>query len=430
MTPIPSTSNPQADGQQQSTVVARRSISTANNPTFRREYSNTFSHIEWGSDVSSLVGRPESDTTAESNTRTTQSSSWGQFSRSSSSTRLESADMPPFRGEIAPHYDNGSVVVLQVPTKGEARAKSKPARKRKAKQKAKAKTIDTSYLKLKEEYRKTSERPQRQSIADSSLDQCSRKPVRGSFVSVELPPLYNEKGTTTQQQQQQQVGTAAYRKNEGNEKDIDHQMREHDEDDDAESTGSKRLVQMIQEAENQSAANRFRRFPLWNSNLDNVSDLYAPRKQGRQPRLEVGFNSDGDDDAGGKEDINISAQWVVRCQVIVSVLSIVVGVVTCIVLVLALGDNALHADKRNDPSKEPSTHYSTNQQEMLQLAEQVTIACGVDARSGMSTCKELCHNHMCCVEQDDEYSCKNDVTKDCAVYAGCVALIDDNLWLD
>jgi len=413
MTPIPSNSNPQADGQQQSTATARRSIPTANNPTFRREYSNSFSHIEWGSDVRSLVGRPESDTTAESNTRTTQSSSWGQFSRSSSSTSLESADMPPFRGEIAPKYGNSSLVVLQVPTKGEAKAKSKPARKQKAKM------IDTSY------YRKTSERPQRQSIADSSLDQYSRKPVRGSFVSVELPPLYNEKGTTTQHQQ---LGTAAYRKNEGKEKDIDHQMREQDEDDDAESMGSKGLVQMIQEAENQSAANRFRRFPLWNSNLD-VSELYAPRKQGRQ----LGFNSDGDDDAGGKEDRNIiSAQtnvrdWVVQSQVIVSVLSIVVGVVTCIVLVLALGDNALHADKRNDSSNEQSNHYSTNQQEMLQLAEQVTIACGVSS-SSMSTCKELCSQHMCCVEQDDEYSCKSDVTKDCAVYAGCVALIDDNLW--
>ena len=30
------------------------------------------------------------------------------------------------------------------------------------------------------------------------------------------------------------------------------------------------------------------------------------------------------------------------------------------------------------------------------------------------------------LEQDDEYSCKDDVEKDCAVYAGCVALIDDS----
>ncbi len=54
----------------------------------------------------------------------------------------------------------------------------------------------------------------------------------------------------------------------------------------------------------------------------------------------------------------------------------------------------------------------------------------VDTKSGMATCQELCHNHMCCVveEEEGEYSCKDDVTMDCAVYAGCVALIDDNFW--
>ena len=61
-------------------------------------------------------------------------------------------------------------------------------------------------------------------------------------------------------------------------------------------------------------------------------------------------------------------------------------------------------------------------QELLELAEQITIACGEsslmssntaagDAKSGMATCQDLCHNHMCCVEQDEEYSCKNDVTR-------------------
>ena len=67
---------------------------------------------------------------------------------------------------------------------------------------------------------------------------------------------------------------------------------------------------------------------------------------------------------------------------------------------------------------------------MLELAEQITAACGESSRSstGTSSCQELCHNHMCCVEEDDEYSCKSDVTKDCGVYAGCMVLIDDNLW--
>jgi len=69
-------------------------------------------------------------------------------------------------------------------------------------------------------------------------------------------------------------------------------------------------------------------------------------------------------------------------------------------------------------------------QEMLELAEQITTACGKSSLTdGSSSCQELCHDHMCCVEEDDEYSCRNDETKDCAVYAGCEALIEVDLWL-
>jgi len=78
-------------------------------------------------------------------------------------------------------------------------------------------------------------------------------------------------------------------------------------------------------------------------------------------------------------------------------------------------------------------------QEMLELAEQITAACGGGESSsllrsssstaiGTSTCLKLCAQHMCCVEPDDQYSCTSDVMKDCAVYAGCSVLIDDNLW--
>eukprot|EP00985_Skeletonema_marinoi_P012200 scaffold5845_cov142-Skeletonema_marinoi.AAC.5 len=62
------------------------------------------------------------------------------------------------------------------------------------------------------------------------------------------------------------------------------------------------------------------------------------------------------------------------------------------------------------------------EQEMLELAERINVACG---DLSTSSCLKLCSQHMCCVEEDDEYSCKSDVTKDCAVYAGCVVLIDD-----
>lgn len=70
-------------------------------------------------------------------------------------------------------------------------------------------------------------------------------------------------------------------------------------------------------------------------------------------------------------------------------------------------------------------------QEMLELAEQITTACGTSSLitgSTSSSCQELCREHMCCVEQDEEYSCRKDEAMDCAVYAGCEALVKDDLW--
>eukprot|EP00985_Skeletonema_marinoi_P031644 scaffold37748_cov205-Skeletonema_marinoi.AAC.4 len=42
------------------------------------------------------------------------------------------------------------------------------------------------------------------------------------------------------------------------------------------------------------------------------------------------------------------------------------------------------------------------EQEMLELAERITVAWG---DLSTSSCLKLCSQHMCCVEQDDEYSC-------------------------
>jgi len=159
-----------------------------------------------------------------------------------------------------------------------------------------------------------------------------------------------------------------------------------------------------------------------------------------------------------------SSSW---CLVIVA-LTIVLGGVR--VLTMELGGvvkviNFPQAHQQQEQQEQ--LQLQERGQELLELAEQITIACGessllrksssssssssssvtaigaagatatgghiVDTKSGMATCQELCHNHMCCVveeeeEEEGEYSCKDDVTMDCAVYAGCVALIDDNFW--
>jgi len=112
---------------------------------------------------------------------------------------------------------------------------------------------------------------------------------------------------------------------------------------------------------------------------------------------------------------------------VLTVMLIVVGAVVCFVVfppnTAILYWRTMSGDKEQEV-------FDDTAQEMLELAEQITAACGESSRSstGASSCQELCHNHMCCVKQDDEYSCKNDVAEDCGVYAGCVALIDDNLW--
>ena len=368
--------------QQQSTAATGRCSPTAVNPNFSRKYSSTFSTIEWASAASIKGNKPEGDASSGSITRATTQLSSGQFASRSSSSRsssslslssrsLETFATPPLRGEVTLKHENGDLVILQVPTKGEAAAKPK------------ASASPTSYLKLKEEFLNRSERLQ------------------------------------------QQAGTADQGKSDiGRKKMVQH-------DDDSESTGSKHLLQIIQEAEKRVAAERFRfPFSFWNSKpTPDPSKLYAPRKQRKLPALLVSFNSgadDGDEEDGGDGKTSVQKSMkrkcLVRCQAIVLASSIAVGIKTAIVLVLLLGDNLFHDDKRN--AIKQFAYSSTHQQDMLELAEQITIACGGD--SSMSNCQHLCREHMCCVEQEEEYSCKNDETRDCAVYAGCVVLIDDS----
>jgi len=140
---------------------------------------------------------------------------------------------------------------------------------------------------------------------------------------------------------------------------------------------------------------------------------------------------------GAAKSATSSSSW---CLVLTVVL-IVVGTVACFVVFppntaslkwkkAMSGVKDWKGSNNNVVQQQLLQQQQGRGQEMLELAEQITAACGESSRSstGTSSCQELCHNHMCCVEEDDEYSCKSDVTKDCGVYAGCMVLIDDNLW--
>jgi hypothetical protein len=141
---------------------------------------------------------------------------------------------------------------------------------------------------------------------------------------------------------------------------------------------------------------------------------------------------------GAAKSATSSSSW---CLALFTLLAIVVGTVACFITfppntATLYWKKVMSGMSGNNNSVVQQQLLLQQQQgrgqEMLELAEQITAACGGESsRSSTvtsSSCQELCHNRMCCVEPDDEYSCKSDVTKDCGVYAGCMVLIDDNLW--
>ena len=64
------------------------------------------------------------------------------------------------------------------------------------------------------------------------------------------------------------------------------------------------------------------------------------------------------------------------------------------------------------------------EQHLLEVAERVITACSESKlNEDISECQKLCHSRLCCFESD-EYSCEDDESKECAVYAGCEALVE------
>ena len=96
---------------------------------------------------------------------------------------------------------------------------------------------------------------------------------------------------------------------------------------------------------------------------------------------------------------------------------------------LLSNDNNLNTDRGSINSIRGNTN---EQQLLLEMAERITIACSEEAleRYGVyrSECRMLCHDNLCCFEEETrssggELSCANDESKACAVYAGCRALV-------
>jgi len=66
------------------------------------------------------------------------------------------------------------------------------------------------------------------------------------------------------------------------------------------------------------------------------------------------------------------------------------------------------------------------QQRLLEIAEQVVIACDeISLIDDSSACEQLCDEIMCCFEEG-EHSCVDDEHANCAVYAACRVIFDSD----
>lgn len=146
---------------------------------------------------------------------------------------------------------------------------------------------------------------------------------------------------------------------------------------------------------------------------------------GHEEDYDLKDNGQHDDDDDEQNGVNGSS----RNCLVMTLLAIFVGAIVCFVM-LPPNSRAILISKTRMQQQQQQQGRG---QEMLELAEQITAACGtsslITGSTSSSSCQELCHEHMCCVEQDEEYSCTKDEAMDCAVYAGCEALVKDDLWL-
>ena len=105
-----------------------------------------------------------------------------------------------------------------------------------------------------------------------------------------------------------------------------------------------------------------------------------------------------------------------QALVIMASVGIIIGASACIGALVMIG-------QPTDQNYSQSMSQEV-EQERLEIAQRIVLACSEQGLSeDMSACQKLCHSKLCCFE-NDEYSCKDDESKECAVYAGCDALVD------
>ena len=160
----------------------------------------------------------------------------------------------------------------------------------------------------------------------------------------------------------------------------------------------------------------------FNSSMEIAQDVENGRV--RKGRRRIGGGQDDYDYGGGVLGLSKCRQLLV----IIAIVSVICGASLAILYAVGRIDDPqtiqgsyLVSTTDNVDEESSSTQ---KQQQLLEMAERVITACDEDKlNDDMADCQHLCHGSMCCFETD-EYGCQDDVSKDCAVYAGCEALIE------
>ena len=111
-----------------------------------------------------------------------------------------------------------------------------------------------------------------------------------------------------------------------------------------------------------------------------------------------------------------------KTVVIISLVGIIIGASAAIGYTVINSATTVSLLSAADGSGSGSD-INNGQQHLLEMAERVITACDENRiNEDISECQKLCYSRMCCFEKD-EYGCQADAGKDCAVYAGCEALV-------
>jgi len=124
--------------------------------------------------------------------------------------------------------------------------------------------------------------------------------------------------------------------------------------------------------------------------------------------------------SSGSNRLGGTGQHYRQIIVVVSLVAIIIGAS------LAIGYTVVNNTSPESSYLMANDKEDEQEQKLLEIAERVITACSEDKlNEDMKECQSLCHSRMCCFEESgSDYSCQLDTSKNCAVYAGCEALVE------